>query len=82
MFKAAYGNEEREVDVVQVSGNLNGIHIYIDKYYTGSVANVFGKWVLHWVQPTERSVHQELYVADDSDAIWDRLRDAGWIEWI
>jgi hypothetical protein len=26
-FKAAYGDEEREVLISQVSGSLNGIHI-------------------------------------------------------
>ncbi|WP_152542362.1 hypothetical protein [Pedobacter sp. V48] len=86
-FKAAYGDEEREVLISQVSGSLNGIHIYITPennlyYFIGSIHHAMGKSIVHWVKPTDKSIHQERYVGDDSDAILDRLRDAGWIEWI
>ena len=79
-FKAAYGDEERKVVTSQVSGSLNDIRIFINDYYIGSVVKVFGKWVVHWVEPTEKTIHQDLYSPDDSDAILDRLRNAGWID--
>jgi len=79
-FKADYGDEERKMVISQVSGSLNGIRSFINNYYIGTVVNVFGKWIVHWVEPTERSIHQELYGPDDSEAILDRLRNAGWID--
>jgi len=47
IFNAAYGDEEREVDIGQVSGSLNGIHIYIDRYYSCSIHCIMGKWVVY-----------------------------------
>jgi len=84
-FKAAYGDEEREIVISQVSGSLNGIHIYFatspNSYWVlGSINYAIGKWRVNWLVPTEKTVHQERYIMDDSDAILDRLRDAGWFE--
>lgn len=84
-FKASYGDEERDIVISQVSGSLNGLHIYYTPadnlyWYMGSINYAMGKWVVHWVEPTDRSVHHDRYIMDDSDAISDRLRDAGWID--
>ena len=84
-FKASYGDEERDIVISQVSGSLNGIHIYYAPadnlyWYIGMINYAMGKWVVHWVEPGHKSVNQELYGLDDSDAILDRLIIAGWIE--
>lgn len=79
-FKAAYGDEQRKVVISQVSGSQNGVRIFINDYYLGSVVKVFGKWVVHWVEPTAKSIYQDLYGTDDSDAILDRLKNAGLID--
>jgi len=79
-FKAAYGDQDREAVISQVSGSLNGIHIYVNDYYQGTINCIMGKWVVHWRQPTEKSATRDRYGLDDTEAILDRLRDVGWIE--
>ena len=49
-FKAAYGDEQRKGVISQVSGSQNGVRIFINDYYLGSVVKVFGNWVVHWVE--------------------------------
>lgn len=78
-FKASYGDQDREVNISKVSGSMGMIHIYIDKYYNGTIGQKQGKWEVRWVEPVAKSVHQEIYGKDDSDAILDRLKVAGWI---
>lgn len=84
-FKSAYGDEKREIEISQVSGSLNQIHIYFTPspniyWALGTINYAMGKWRVNWVVPTERTVNPELYVMDDTDAILDRLRDANWID--
>ncbi|WP_448104710.1 hypothetical protein [Pedobacter panaciterrae] len=79
-FAAAFGDEDRNVEIGQVSGSIGLLHIYVDNYFAGSINCVLGKWVVHWVVPTDRSVLQEYYLMDDSEAILDHLINAGWIE--
>lgn len=79
-FKAAYGDEEREVWVSKVHGSLNGIHIYINNYAAGTIHYISGRLIVYWTVPTDKSFHKEMYCMDDSDAILDRLIIAGWIE--
>jgi len=69
-FKAAYGDEGRVAMISQ--GSLNGIHINVNGYYL-----YYG---VHWRQPTEKSVTRDRYGLDDTEAVLDRLRDAGWME--
>lgn len=79
-FKAAFGSEDRNVVVSLVSGSLGTVHIYINDYFVGSIRYVLDKWVVHWVEPTDKSVFKEMHGVEDSEAILDKLRNAGWID--
>lgn len=79
-FIACYGDEDRVVDIEEVTGALGAIHIFVDRLYEGSVGLVEGKWVVKWRIPTEKSVHKELMTKDDSDVILEKMVEAGWIE--
>jgi len=74
---------DREVIISRVNGNLGWLHIYIDRYFCGSMNMIFGKWVVHWNTPTEKSVIQiyfdEWFGISDKEAILDRMVEAGWI---
>ena len=45
-----------------------------------AITGIRGKWGVHWRQPTEKSVTRDRYGLDDTEAVLDRLRDAGWME--
>ncbi|NQX56697.1 hypothetical protein HQN86_23975 [Pedobacter panaciterrae] len=45
-----------------------------------AITCIMGKWGVHWRQPTEKSVTRDRYGLDDTEAVLDRLRDAGWME--
>jgi len=77
-FEAAYGDQGRVAVISQ--GSLNAIHIHVNGYYRGTINCIRGKWGVHWRGATEKSVTRDRYGLDDTEAVLDRLRNAGWME--
>lgn len=43
-FTAVYGDETKEVELSNPLGGGSGYHVYIDRYYTGTIIKRNGKW--------------------------------------
>lgn len=46
---AVYGDQRKELVISQPSGAGNDFHIFIDKYYEGSIVKLKGDWVGHLI---------------------------------
>jgi len=44
-FIAAFGNEDKSVNLTAHSGNSGGYHLYIDKYFRGQMFYRNERWV-------------------------------------
>jgi hypothetical protein len=60
-FAASFGLEKKTVKISEVSKGAEGYHVYIDKYFYGSLSKIRGEWVHHACQPW--------FTADDIQAI-------------
>ncbi|MGN7988680.1 hypothetical protein ACTJKC_15130 [Pedobacter sp. 22226] len=43
-FKAAFGDEIKDVELSQPNGGGSGYHILVDKFYRGSIHQSIGGW--------------------------------------
>jgi len=76
-FKAAYGDQGRVAVISQ--GSLNGIHIYVNGYYQGTINCIMGKCGGHWRPPTENSVTRIVTVSMMLRQYWtDCVMRDGW----
>jgi hypothetical protein len=48
LFEAAFGDERKQVEISQPHGTgQQGLHIYVDKYYCGTMGKRGCQWIAH-----------------------------------
>lgn len=68
-FIACFGDTDKEVRILDVSGTSGGsggYHVYIDKYFCGQMFNREGKWVLFGNSASE-------FTQEDVEVIGERI---------
>lgn len=56
-FEATFGDDKKQVKLLQPHGTGGNWHVYIDNYYKGSLLNIGGEWAMYDTDLTLDDIH-------------------------